>query len=198
MTCTSRQSCFIFCGYSCAKKIKCPRAHWALMLAKRQQLTNDEIPDTRYREKQSVAEDGRGLREWGASLSSGHGDSCWEDDMSAVWRWRSWARAPRCSRQETNGGECDGSREDNTQKWGDEVRQMGEVSRGQINHGGWWVPCRNCVFHWETHKMFIVYFEQVRGMIHLAFRMLIRWLSWEEGARETRKSRDTREAIAIK
>lgn len=142
-------------------------------------------------------EDSRGLRERGASLSSGHGDSCWEDDMSAVWRWGSWARAPRCSRQETNGGECDGSWEDNAQKWGDEVRQMGKGSR-EINHGGWWVPCRNCVFHWERHKMYIVYFEQVRGMIHLASRMLIRWLSWEEGARETRKSRDTREAIAIK
>lgn len=55
MTCTSCQSCFIFCGYSCAKKSKCPRTHWALMLAERQQLTSDEIPDTRYRENQSMA-----------------------------------------------------------------------------------------------------------------------------------------------
>lgn len=54
MTCTSCQSCFIFCGYSCAKKSKCPRTHWALMLAERQ-LTSDEIPDTRYRESQSTA-----------------------------------------------------------------------------------------------------------------------------------------------
>ena len=144
-------------------------------------------------------EDVRGLRArgscfkqwpWGFLLRGWH--------VSGLMEWGSWARSPRCSRQETNGGECDGSWEGDTQKWGDEVRQTGEVSRGEINPGGWWVPWRNSVFHWERHKMSIMYFQQVRGMIHLAFRMLIRWLSWEDGARETRESRDTREATAIK
>lgn len=137
MTCTSCQSCFIFCGYSCAKESKCPRPHWALMLAERR---INKWWNTRYT-LQRTTEHGRRvskLSENGAAtLNSSHGNSCWEDNMwAAWWKWGSWARPPRCSRKETNGGECDGSWEEDTQKWGDEVRQMGEASRREINHGG--------------------------------------------------------------
>lgn len=199
MTCTSCQSCFIFCGYSCAKESKCPHPHWALMTAERR---ISKWWNTRHT-LQRATEHGRRvskLSENGvATLNSGHGNSCWEDDMwVAWWKWGSWARSPRCSRKETNGGECDGSW--GTQKWGDEVRQMGEASsRGEINHGGLGEsPAGILSFHWKRHKISIMHFEQVRGMIHLAFRKLIRWLSWEEDKRKIRKSRDTREAIEIK
>ena len=193
MTCTSCQSCFIFCGYSCAKESKCPHPHWALMPAERR---ISKWWNTRHT-LQRATEHGRRvskLSENGvATLNSGQGNSCWEDDMwVAWWKWGSWAEGNQWRRVWWKW-------EKDTQKWGDEVRQMGEASRGEINHGGLGEsPAGILSFHWKRHKMSILRFEQVRGMTHSAFRKLIRWLSWEEDERKTRKSRDTREATEIK